>query len=75
MTQRSFYKFCLINQSSQKPYYAINELGQGGFGSVWGGITNTGVPIAIKILKPSSDAARDLGNWINEQDILLKCLN
>ena len=63
------------NPSRQEIYYALNKLGQGGFGSVWSGITNTGVPIAIKILTPSSDSARDLDTWLNEKGILHKCLN
>lgn len=70
MTQHFF-----CNQFSQKAYYPIKELGQGGFGSVWSGISNTGVPIAIKILKPSSNSSRDLDTWFNEQDILRKCPN
>jgi eukaryotic-like serine/threonine-protein kinase len=53
----------------------IKELKQGGFGLVWSGITNTRVPIAIKILKPSSNSSRDLDTWFNEQDILRKCPN
>lgn len=75
MNKDFWYQFWLSNPSRQAIYYAITELGQGGFGSVWSGITNAGVPIAIKMIKPSSDPARDFLNWFNEQDILLKCLN
>ncbi|MDJ0732761.1 MAG: serine/threonine-protein kinase [Nostocaceae cyanobacterium] len=69
------YTFLLTNPARQITYYALNKLGEGGFGSVWNGVTDARVPIAIKIIKPSSDPARDFLNWLNEQNILLQCLD
>ena len=62
-------------KNPQLIYFAVEELGQGGFGSVWGGFTNDQVPIAIKVIKPSSNPHIDFLNWWNENNILRNCFN
>jgi serine/threonine-protein kinase len=75
MSGGSWYAFRLDNDARKAAYYAVLSLGEGGFGAVWAGVTDGGVPIAIKLIKPTSDPVRDFLNWFNEQDIFLKCLN
>jgi serine/threonine protein kinase len=75
MTKSDWYEFYVLNQSRQARYYVIQVIDEGGFGKVWSGITGTGIPVAIKIIKPSSNYLRDYTSWYTEQDICLKCLN
>jgi serine/threonine protein kinase len=67
--------FVLTNPDRQASYYCNEQLGQGGFGEVWGGFTDGGLPIAVKLWRPTSDPARDLSGWRNEQHLYLKCLH
>lgn len=69
------YKFYLFNPERQVRYYAVHGLDEGGFGYVWSGITDQGLPVAIKIIKPSSDSQRDFSSWYTEQKIHLQCLS
>lgn len=75
MTQSEWYEFYVLNQSRKVRYYAIQMIDEGGFGKVWSGISGTGFPVAIKIIKPSSNFLRDFTSWYIEKDICLKCLN
>lgn len=72
MSYGSWSLFQLNNPERQARYYATVQLGQGGFGAVWGGVTNAGVPIAIKIIKPSSNPVKDFLSWYKEKNILLR---
>ena len=74
MTQPRWYNFYVLNPTRRVRYYAIYAIDEGGFGKVWSGILETGIPVAIKIIKPSSDFLRDFTSWFTEQDICLKCL-
>lgn len=75
MSGGSWYIFRLDNDVRKTAYYAVVSLGEGGFGTVWAGVSDGGVPIAIKLIKPTSNPVQDFLNWFNEQDIFLKCLN
>jgi len=74
MTPPNGYIVSFFNPSRGIKYYAMNALGEGGFGHVWQGVADGGVPIAIKVVKPTSNPLRDLISWYNEQSICLKCL-
>lgn len=67
--------FMLNNPTRQATYYCFEQLGSGGFGAVWGGFSNIGVPIAAKLWRPTSDPVRDISGWLNEQQLYLKCLS
>lgn len=74
MANSSWYQFYVHNPIRNLDYYAINPIDEGGFGKVWNGVTADGLPVAIKIIKPSSDFLKDWDFWINEQNIFLRCL-
>jgi eukaryotic-like serine/threonine-protein kinase len=74
MSRGAWYDFLLRNPARNAVYYAITQCGQGGFGSVWAGFTDAMVPIAIKLVKPTSEPLRDFIRWHNEQSIHLQCL-
>ncbi len=71
MTKSNF----ILNPIRRVRYYLICGIDEGGFGQVLSGITETGLPVAIKITKPSSDYRRDFTSWFTEWNIYLKCLN
>lgn len=75
MTQSGWYELYVVNPIRKVRYYAISMIDEGGFGKVWSGISGTGLSVAIKIIKPSSNFLRDYTSWYTEQDICLKCLN
>jgi hypothetical protein len=52
------FQFYLFNVIRQVKYYAVTSFDKGGFGQVWMGVTAQGLPIAIKIFKPTSDFQR-----------------
>jgi len=68
------HNFVLFNPARGTRYYAVVPLNQGGFGWVWSGTTAEGLPIAIKIFKPSDDFRKDFHSWFTEQEICLRCL-
>jgi serine/threonine-protein kinase len=70
-----WWRFTVANRSRGVRYYGISLLDQGGFGQVWSGFTDSEVPVALKIIKPSSDPQADLIRWFTEQSIYLQCLN
>lgn len=74
MTKSNWYQFRVFNPNRKVHYYATYLLDQGGFGQVWSGVSATGLQVAIKIIKPSSNFLRDWQSWINEQSICLACL-
>lgn len=74
MTQDPWYRFHFRNPARQMAYYAIAQCGEGRFGKVWAGFDGAMVPVALKIVKPTSDSLRDLLRWHNEQNIFLQCL-
>ena len=74
MSSTDWYVFSFANPTRGTTYYAIVSLDSGGFGDVWAGLDNAGIPIAIKIIRPTSDPARDFVNWFTEQAICLRCL-
>lgn len=67
--------FTLHNPVRQSYYYCFERLGQGAFGEVWGGVSDTGLAIAVKLWRPTSDPFRDFSRWLNEQELYLKCLS
>lgn len=72
--QNSPALFILNNPARQSFYYCFELLGFGGFGDVWGGISNIGIPIAAKLWRPTSNPLQDLSGWWNEQHLYIKCL-
>lgn len=42
---------------------------------MWLGLTEQGLPIAIKIIKPTSDFTQDFSSWFTDQQVHLMCLN
>lgn len=71
---KSAYAFALHNSVRQCNYYCVERLGQGGFGEVWGGFSDAGVPIAAKLWRPTSDRTRDISGWTNEHQLYLQCI-
>ena len=69
------YIFSLSNPARQMKYFAVSALDEGGFGKVWQGFTLYGAPIAIKVIKPTSDFNRDFSAWYVDQQVHLLCLN
>ncbi len=74
MSYDKLYEFYEFNPERNRKYYAVYPIDEGGFGYVWSGVSDVGLNVAIKIIKPTSDFTRDFLGWINEQDIYLKCL-
>lgn len=68
------YAFAFHNPARAVWYFCTDRLGGGGFGEVWRGFMSTGLSVAVKIWRPSSDPQRDLAGWQNEQALYLKCL-
>ncbi len=68
------YSFSLFNPLRQVTYFATAVLDAGGFGEVWRGLTAEGLEVAIKVIKPSSDFARDFSSWFTDQQVHLMCL-
>lgn len=75
VAQSNWYLFDLFNPARQTRYFVIAPINEGGFGQVWSGVTEPGLPVAIKITKPTLDAAADLARWFNEQRLYLECLH
>jgi serine/threonine protein kinase len=69
------YAFWLFNPERQVKYFAISLIDEGGFGQVWYGVTAEGLPIAIKIIKPTADYIQDFSTWFTDQQVHLMCLN
>ena len=67
--------FIFDNQARDARYVAYRLLGSGGSGDVWAGFQNDVLPIAIKVKKASTDAARDLQAWYKEQWVHLQCIH
>jgi len=74
MTKSKWYQFYIFNPVRKVGYYATYLLDEGGFGQVWSGVSTLGLRVAIKIIKRSDNFLRDWQSWINEQRILLLCL-
>ncbi len=68
------HQFYVFNEQRGARYYAVRSLDEGGFGWVWSGTTAEGLPIAIKVFKPTSDFTRDFESWFTEQQVYLRCL-
>ena len=68
------YIFSLFNPDRQVNYFATASLDEGGFGQVWHGLTEQGLQVAIKIIKPSSDFIQDFQSWFTDQQVHLQCL-
>lgn len=75
MSTKVGYRFSLFNPERQQTYFAVSALDEGGFGQVWQGWYASGVPIAIKLIKPTSDFQRDFSSWHADQSVHLMCLN
>jgi hypothetical protein len=67
--------FVLNNHARQSSYPCFEPLGKGGFGEVWGGFSNSGLPIAVKLWRPTSDPARDFSGWLNDKCVLISNRN
>lgn len=65
--------YWLINPQRQLYYFAASKLGEGGFGSVWSGVTPWGQNVAIKVIKPTTNVQRDFSSWHNDQLVHLLC--
>ncbi len=74
MTPPQTFAFEIYNPARKARYYAAVPLDEGGFGQVWSGVTDYGLSVAIKIIKPTSDVERDFASWFIEQDVYLKSL-
>lgn len=66
-------QFFLYNPQRRQRYYPVAALDQGGFGIVWAGYIGV-LPVAIKVIKPTSNFLRDWATWDVEQRIHLICL-
>lgn len=75
MTQSQGYAFELYNPLRKVSYFAVSPLDEGGFGQVWAGVTALSLNVAIKIIKPTSDANRDFASWSTEQSVYLQSLD
>ncbi len=69
------FEFAVYNPTRDAWYYATKPLGVGGQAGVWAGINAAGAPVALKIIRPSSDASRDYWSWFNDQHSHLQCLD
>jgi hypothetical protein len=69
------YEFRIFNPARGIHYYAISPIDEGGFGKVWNGLSAAGYPVAIKIIKQSSNLLADWNTWVTERNIYLACLN
>ncbi len=67
--------FWLSNTERQAHYFAHSILGEGGFGSVWAGGTAWGQPVAIKLIKRTSNFQQDFASWSTDQQVHLLCWN
>jgi serine/threonine protein kinase len=65
--------FSIFNPERQVAYFALSAIDQGGFGSVWSGITAWGEPVAIKIIKRTANFQRDFSSWSTDQQVHLLC--
>jgi serine/threonine protein kinase len=66
--------FWLVNPQRQAQYFAESQLDEGGFGSVWSGLTVAGLRVAIKVIKPTTNFQRDFSSWLTDQHVHLLCL-
>ncbi len=57
-------KYTLINPETKITYFLKEELGEGCFGKVWGGIDSNQIPVAIKICRFTDDTSQQA--WFNE---------
>lgn len=73
MVDVASYLFYLQNPRGSR-YYAVYPINEGGFGVVFSGVTSTGSGIAIKLIKPTQDIAREWESWLNEVNVCIKCL-
>jgi len=71
----TLYVFSVFNPARQVKYFAVSSLDEGGFGKVWDGTTAEGLPIAIKVIKPTSDFKQDFSTWFTDQQVHLWCLS
>jgi len=69
------YIFRIDNNSRGLSYYALYILNEGGFGTVFSGLTTEGYHIAIKIIKPIPDFEIEWNSWLNEVKVAIECFN
>jgi len=69
------YSFSLFNPERQIAYFAHLGLGEGGYGSVWAGVTASGQRVAIKVIKRTTNFQRDFSSWCTDQHVHLLCLD
>ena len=69
------FEFSVHNPTRGVWYHAIRRVGGGGQGGVWAGVDQSGSPVALKIIWPSSNAVRDYWAWFNDQHAHLECLD
>jgi serine/threonine protein kinase len=72
--QRKF-EFVVHNPARHIRYYAERRLGVGGQGGVWAGHDSNGVPIALKVIWPTSNHWQAYWSWYNDQSAHLQCYN
>jgi serine/threonine protein kinase len=67
--------FPLFNPLRRVQWIALRQLGEGGFGSVWAGVGPHPIAVAIKVIKPTSNYARDFASWYTDQQVHLLAWN
>lgn len=65
----------LIHSPTRNTWYRLDaRIDTGGEGEVWAGMQLPSLPVAIKIIHPTTNAHQAFGSWFRDQDVHLKCI-